>query len=171
MDKLLAVGQERKEAFRAVPEAASRVRLLATSFRAAFDAEREAITEERQRMSIAIPGLSPSAEDALTELSVAMKKKNGRLDVAAGSLDPAISKEFATVSRALDERFGRNAILRGELDVINRVPPAQRRAFEVMREQLKVLQQVVRMQASQNIVAERHRRVLDRARGVILFNQ
>jgi hypothetical protein len=100
-----------------------------------------------------------------------MKKKNGRLDVAAGSLDPAISKEFATVSRALDERFGRNAILRGELDVINRVPPAQRRAFEVMREQLKVLQQVVRMHASQNIVAERHRRVLDRARGVILFNQ
>lgn len=47
-------------------------------------------------MSIAIPGLSPSAEDALRELSVAMKKKNGRLDVAAGSLDPAISKEFAT---------------------------------------------------------------------------
>lgn len=75
------------------------------------------------------------------------------------------------MSRALDERFGRNAILRGELDVINRVPPAQRRAFEVMREQLKVLQQVVRMQASQNIVAERHRLVLDRARGVILFNQ
>ncbi|MGO4318458.1 hypothetical protein, partial [Agrobacterium sp. MCAB5] len=59
----------------------------------------------------------------------------------------------------------------GELDVINRVPPAQRRAFEVMREQLKVLQKVVRMQASQNIVAERHRRVLDRARGAILFNQ
>ena len=171
MDKLLAVGLERREAFRAVPEAASRVRLLATSFRAAFDAEREAITEERQRMSIGIPGLSPSAEDALRELSVAMKKKNGRLDVAADSLDPAISKEFATVSRALDERFGRNAILRGELDVINRVPPAQRRAFEVMREQLKMLQQVVRMQASQNIVAERHRRVLDRARGVILFNQ
>ncbi len=167
MDRLLAVGRERKEALQAVPDAASRVRSLGTSFSTALDAERGAITEERRRMSIAIPGLSPSAEDALRELTAAMKKKNGKLDVAAGSLDPSIRKEFAAVSRALDERFGRNAILRGEADVINRVAPAQRRAFEVMQEGLKVLQQTVRMQASQDIPTERQRRVLDRARGII----
>jgi len=167
MDKFLAVGRERKEALQAVPDAANRVRSLGTSFSTALDAERGAISGERRRMSVAIPGLSPAAEDALRELSVAMKKKNGKLDVAAGSLDPAIRREFATVSRALDERFGRNAILRGEADVINRVAPAQRRAFEAMQEGLKILQQTVRMQASQDIVTERQRRVLDRARGVI----
>lgn len=118
-------------------------------------------------MGVAIPGLSVSAEEALRELSAAMKKKDAKLEAAAGSLDPAIRREFDAVSRALDERFGRNAILRGEKDVINRVAPAQRRAFETMQERLKTVQQIVRMQASQEVVAERQRRVLDRARGVI----
>jgi hypothetical protein len=167
MDRLLAVGRERKDALQAVPEAASRVRSLGASYATALDTEAKAIVEERRRMSVSIPGLSVSAEEALRELSAAMKKKDARLEVAAGSLDPAIRREFVAVNRALDERFGRNAILRGEKDVINRVAPAQRRAFEVMQERLKIVQQTVRMQASQEIVAERQRRVLDRARGVI----
>lgn len=167
MDRLLAGGRERKHALQAVPEAASRVRSLGASYATAFDTETQAITEERRRMSVAIPGLSVSAEEALRQLSAAMKKKDAKLEVAAGSLDPALRREFAAVSRALDERFGRNAILRGEKDVINRVAPAQRRAFEATRERLKIVQQAVRMQADQEIVAERQRRVLDRARGVI----
>jgi hypothetical protein len=167
MDRLLAVGRERKDALQAVPEAESRVRSLGASYATALDTEAKAIVEERRRMSVSIPGLSVSAEEALRELSAAMKKKDARLEVAAGSLDPAIRREFVAVNRALDERFGRNAILRGEKDVINRVAPAQRRAFEVMQERLKIVQQTVRMQASQEIVAERQRRVLDRARGVI----
>lgn len=167
MDKLLAAGRERKEALQAIAEVASRVRSLGMSWVGALDTQVRAVSEERRCMSIAIPGLSQAAEDALRNLSAAMKEKNGRLDVAAGALDAAISNEFATASRALDDRFGRNAILRGERDVINRVSPAQRRAFEATREQLKVLQQVVRMQASQNIVAERQQRVLERARSVI----
>ncbi|WP_332304905.1 Ti-type conjugative transfer relaxase TraA [Rhizobium sp. GR12] len=164
MDKLLAVGRERKEALQAVAEAASRVRSLGTSFSTALDAERGAITEERRRMSIAIPGLSPSAEVALRDLSAAMKKKKGSLDVAMGSLDPAIRKEFAEVSRALDERFGRNAILRGEKDVANRVSRAQRRAFEAMQERLKVLQRAVRTESSEKIIAERQRHTIERGR-------
>jgi Ti-type conjugative transfer relaxase TraA len=167
MDRLLAGGRERKEARQAVPEAASRVRSLGASYATALDTETQAITEERRRMSVAIPGLSVSAEEALRELSAAMKKKDSKLEVAAGSLDPAVRREFLAVSRALDERFGRNAVLRGEKDVINRVSPAQRRAFEVMQERLQVLQQTVRMQASQEIVAERQRRILDRTRGVV----
>jgi Ti-type conjugative transfer relaxase TraA len=167
MDRLLAVGRERKDALQAVPEAESRVRSLGASYATALDTEARAIAEERRRMSVSIPGLSVSAEEALRELSAAMKKKDAKLEVAAGSLDPAIRQEFVAVSRALDDRFGRNAILRGEKDVINRVSPAQRRAFEVMQERLKIVQQTVRMQASQEIVAERQRRVLDRARGVV----
>ncbi|UNZ54130.1 Ti-type conjugative transfer relaxase TraA [Agrobacterium tumefaciens] len=167
MDRLLAVGRERKDALLAVPEAESRVRALGPSYATALDTETRAITEERRRMGVAIPGLSVSAEEALRELSAAMKKKDAKLEAAAGSFDPAIRREFDAVSRALDERFGRNAILRGEKDVINRVAPAQRRAFETMQERLKTVQQIVRMQASQEVVAERQRRVLDRARGVI----
>ncbi|RWI42952.1 MAG: hypothetical protein EOQ93_31655, partial [Mesorhizobium sp.] len=84
-----------------------------------------------------------------------------------GSIDPRFAQEFTVVSRALDERFGRNAILRGEKDVINRVAPAQRSAFQAMRDRLQVLQQTVRTQSSQEIISERQRRVIDRARGVI----
>jgi Ti-type conjugative transfer relaxase TraA len=166
MDRMLASGRERKEALQAVSEASVRLGSLGAAYVSAFDAERQAIAEERRRMAVAIPGLSQAAEDALRRLAAEMKTKSSKLEVAAGSLDPAIGQEFAAVSRALDERFGRNAILRGEKDVINRVPPTQRRAFEAMHERLKVLQQTVRMQASQQIISERQQRIIDRARGV-----
>jgi hypothetical protein len=109
-------------------------------------------------MAVAIPGLSQPAEEALRQLIAEMKKKDTKLAVATVALDPRVAQEFSAVSRALDERFGRNAILRGEKDVINRVPPAQRRAFEAMRDRLHVLQQTVRMQSSQEIIAERRQR-------------
>ena len=167
MDRLLAIGRERKDALQAVPEAESRVRSLGSSYSTAFATASQTITEERQRMSVAIPGLSPAADEALRELAAAMKKKDAKLNVAAGSLDARIWKEFAGVSRSLDLRFGRDAILRGEKDVINRVSPGQRRPFEAMQERLKILQQAVRMGSSQQIVAERQRRAIDRGRGVI----
>ncbi|KAB2674450.1 Ti-type conjugative transfer relaxase TraA [Brucella tritici] len=167
MDRLLAVGRERKDALQAVPEAESRVRSLGASYATALDSETKAIGEERRRMGIAIPGMSPPAEDALRELAAAMKKKGAKLDAAAGSIDSSIWNEFAQVSRALDLRFGRDAILRGEKNVINSVSPIQRRAFEAMQDRLKVLQQTVRMGSAQKIVAERQRRTIDRGRGVI----
>lgn len=167
LDRLLAVGRERKDALQAVPDAESRVRSLGASYATALSTVTQTITEERQRMSVAIPGLSPAADEALRELAAAMKKKDAKLNVAAGSLDPRIWEEFAGVSRSLDLRFGRDAILRGEKDVINRVSPAQRRPFEAIQERLKILQQTVRMGNSQQIVAERQRRAIDRGRGVI----
>jgi len=167
VDRLLAVGRERRDALQAVPEAESRVRSLGASYATALDSETKAIGEERRRMGIAIPGMSPPAEDALRELAAAMKKKGAKLDVAAGSIDSSIWNEFAQVSRALDLRFGRDAILRGEKNVINSVSPTQRRAFEAMQDRLKVLQQTVRMGSAQQIVAERQRRAIDRGRGVI----
>ncbi len=167
MDRLLAVGRERKDALQAVPEAESRVRSLGASYAMALDSETKAIGKERRRMGVAIPGMSPPAEDALRELAAAMKKKGAKLDVAAGSIDSSIWNEFAQVSRALDLRFGRDAILRGEKNVVNSVSPTQRRAFEVMQDRLKILQQTVRMGSAQKIVAERQRRAIDRGRGVI----
>ncbi|MDW9714592.1 Ti-type conjugative transfer relaxase TraA, partial [Sinorhizobium meliloti] len=75
MDKLLAVGRERKGALQAVPEAASRIRSLGASYASALDAETRSITEERRRMAVAIPGLSPAAEDALKRLAAQIKNK------------------------------------------------------------------------------------------------
>ena len=162
MDKFLATGRERKEALLSVSDAKSRVRSLGASYATALSNETKAITGERQRMGIAIPGLSPAAEVVLRELTKTMKKKGTDLKAEAGLLGANIIQEFTTVSRALDLRFGRDAILRGETTVTNSVAPTQRRAFETMQESLKIVQQTVRMQASQQIVAERQRRALER---------
>ncbi|MDH0910532.1 Ti-type conjugative transfer relaxase TraA [Rhizobium pusense] len=170
MDRMLASGRERKDAVQAVPEAAARLRSLGMAYVGALDAERQAVTQERARMAVAIPGLSQAAEDALRKLVADVnrqekdKEKTTMRGVAAGSLEPRVIREFAEVSRALDERFGRNAILRGEKDTGNLVSPAQRRAFEAMRERLQVLQQAVRAESTQNIIAERQRRTIERGR-------
>jgi len=166
MDKFLASGRERKEALLAVPDAESRVRSLGASYATALSNETKAITGERQRMGIAIPGLSPTANEALRELTQTMKKKDANLKAEAGLLGANILQEFATVSRALDLRFGYDAIRSGEKNLINGIPPSQRRAFETMQERLKIVQQTVRIQASEQIVAERQRRALDRGRGM-----
>ncbi|UTY47425.1 Ti-type conjugative transfer relaxase TraA [Sinorhizobium fredii] len=165
MDRMLASGRERKEALQAVSEAGVHLRSLNAAYGSAFDAERQAVKEERRRMAVAIPGLSKPAEETLQRLASEMKKESRKLDAVAGSLDSDIRREFAAVSRALDERFGRNAILRGEKDLLNRVPPAQRPAFEALQERLKVLQQTVRINSSQKIVSDRRERVIGRARG------
>lgn len=168
MDRMLTSGRERKEAVAAVPEAAARLRALGAAHLNALDAERQAITDERRRMAVAIPALSKAAEEALAHLTVEVSKDSRKLSVSAASLDPGIGREFAAVSRALDERFGRNALVRGDKDLVNRVPPAQRRAFEAMQERLKVLQQTVRLQSSEQIIAERRQRAASRARGINL---
>lgn len=167
VDKLLAAGRERKAALQAVSEAASCVRSLGVSYAAASEAETKAIAAERRHMAVAIPGLSRKAEDALRQLVAEKEKeKEGKLEAAVGLLDQRVAQEFIAVSRALDERFGRNAVLRGEEDVINRVSPAQRSAFEAMRDRLQVLQQTVRLQRSQETVSERQRRVIGPVRGI-----
>ncbi|WP_331375335.1 Ti-type conjugative transfer relaxase TraA [Sinorhizobium chiapasense] len=166
MDRMLASGRERKEALRSVPEAAARLRSLGSAYLSALNAETSAIAEERRRMAVAIPGLSKQADEALTRLLAEAKSGERKLTAITGSLDPEIRREFAAVSKALDQRFGRNAILRDEKDLINRVPPAHRAAFETMRERLKVLQQTVRIEASEKIMSERRLRTINRARGV-----
>ncbi|MET3523917.1 Ti-type conjugative transfer relaxase TraA [Mesorhizobium abyssinicae] len=166
LDRPLTVGRERKGALKAVPEAVSHVRSLGASFASALDSETRAVAEERRRMAVAIPGLSQMAEEALRQLVTASRKGSVEHNVAAASIDRTIQREFAAISRALDERFGRNALLRGEKDVLNRLAPAQRHAFEAMHERLRVLQQTVRTESTRGIVSERQQRVIDRVRGV-----
>ncbi|MBY3109271.1 BID domain-containing protein, partial [Rhizobium laguerreae] len=166
MDRMLASGRERKEAVQAMPEAAARLRALGSAYVNVLDGERRAIAEERRRMTVAIPGLSKAAEEALMRLTAEAKNNGRKRNASAVSLDPTIRQEFAAVSRALDARFGRNAILRDEKDLINRVPPMQRRAFEAMQERLKVLQQAARMESSEQIISERRQRAVSRGHGI-----
>ncbi|MCW1751869.1 Ti-type conjugative transfer relaxase TraA [Rhizobium acaciae] len=166
MDRMLASGRERKEAVQAVPEAAARLRALGSAYVNVLDGERQAVAEERRRMAVAIPGLSKAAEDVLTRLTTGTKNNGRKKNASAASLDPDIRGEFAAVSRALDERFGRSAILRDEKDLIHRVPPVQRRAFEAMQARLKVLQQAVRKEGSEQIISERRQRAVSRGRGI-----
>ncbi|MGM5085522.1 Ti-type conjugative transfer relaxase TraA [Rhizobium sp. 814_E9_N1_1] len=166
MDRMLAAGRERKQAVQAVPEAGARLRSLGSAYVNVLDAERQAIAEERRRMAVAIPALSTAAEDVLLRLTAEAKNNDRKLTASAAPLDPSIRREFAAVSRALDERFGRNAIIRGEKDLINRVPQAQRSAFEAMQDRLKVLQRTVRMESSEQIISERRQRAVSRGRGI-----
>ncbi|MGM5059221.1 Ti-type conjugative transfer relaxase TraA [Rhizobium sp. 862_C5_N1_2] len=168
MDRMLAAGRERKQAVQAVPEAGARLRSLGSAYVNVLDAERQAIAEERRRMAVAIPALSTAAEDVLLRLTAEAKNNDRKLTASAAPLDPSIRREFAAVSRALDERFGRNAIIRGEKDLINRVPQAQRSAFEAMQDRLKVLQRTVRMESSEQIISERRQRAVSRGRGIEL---
>jgi hypothetical protein len=149
-----------------MPEAGARLRALGSAYVNLLDGERQAITEERRRMAVAIPGLSKAAEDVLMRLTAEAKNNGRKLSAPDASLDPTIRREFAAVSTALDERFGRNAIIRGEKDLVNRVPHAQHHAFEVMQEKLKVLQQTVRRESSEQIISERRQRAVSRGRGV-----
>ena len=166
MDRLLASGRERKEALQAVPDATARLRALGSVYANALDAETRAIGEDRQRMAIAIPGLSKAAEAALTRLTAETKRNARALGGMVETLDPKIREEFSATSKALDARFGRNAVVRDEKDIINRVPCAQRSAFEAMRASLKVLQQSVRIDASERILPERRMRAIDQARRI-----
>ncbi|TAX44843.1 Ti-type conjugative transfer relaxase TraA, partial [Rhizobium leguminosarum] len=168
MDRMLASGRERKEAVQAVPEAAARLRALGSAYVNVLDGERQAVAEERRRMAVAIPGLSKAAEDVLMRLTTGAKNNGRKKNASAASLDPDIRREFEAVSRALDERFGRSAILRDEKDIINRIPPAQRRAFEAMQERFKVLQQTVRFESSEQIMSERRQRAVSRGHGIDL---
>ncbi|AUW40859.1 Ti-type conjugative transfer relaxase TraA [Rhizobium leguminosarum] len=162
MDRMLASGRERKEAVQAVPEAAARLRALGSAYVNMLDAERQAVAEERRRMAIAIPGLSKAAEEVLMRLTAEAKNNGRKLSAPVPSLDPGIRREFAAVSTALDERFGRSAIIRGEKDLIHRVPRVQHNAFEAMQEKLKVLQQAVRRESSEQIISERRQRAVSR---------
>ncbi|MBY5821992.1 BID domain-containing protein, partial [Rhizobium leguminosarum] len=165
-DRMLAAGRERKEAVQAVPEAAARLRALGSAYVNVLDATRQAVAEERRRMAVAIPGLSKAAEEALRRLTAEVKNNGRKRNATAVSLDPIIRQEFAAVSRALDERFGRSAVIGGEKDLINRVPQAQHRVFEAMQDRLKVLQQTVRRESSEQIISERRQRAVSRGHGV-----
>lgn len=57
--------------------------------------------------------------------------------------------------------------MHGEKEAANRVPPAQREAFEAIRASLQVLQQAVQIDASERILSERRARSINHTRGLV----
>ncbi|MGE0231994.1 MAG: Ti-type conjugative transfer relaxase TraA, partial [Flavobacteriaceae bacterium] len=140
MDRLLAPGRERKEAEQALGSVVAKTRSMGQAWRNAFDTEKAAVEADRNRMAVAVPGLSRRAEAELAHLTAAIAKSPGETTQLVRSVDATVRVEFAAVSKALDARFGPNAIARGDPAVIDRVPVAQRKVFEAMQPRLKALQ-------------------------------
>lgn len=166
MDRLLASGKERKAALTAVESVAAHVVSMGKAWQGAFDAERNAVLADRERMRAPVPGLSRRAEADLARLTAAVEKSPKDVTRLVRTLDAKVRAEFADVSKALDKRFGPNAIGREQGDVVNRVPAAQRKIFEAMQSRLKVLQSAVRADRAQDIIAERQMRALNQSKGI-----
>lgn len=166
MDRLIATGRERKAAIEAVVVVTTNIVAAGKAWQGAFDAEKAAVTNDRERMSVPVPGLSPRATTELACLTAAVDKSPKDITQLVRSLDARVRAEFAAVSKALDKRFGPNAIGRGQGDIVDRVPAAQRKVFEAMQPRLKVLQKAVRADKAQDIIAERQMRALNQAKGI-----
>lgn len=166
MDRLLAPGKERKEAVQSLETATTQVRSMGQAWQSAFEAEKAAVEADRNRMGVPVPGLSRRAEGELARLSAAIEKSPKDVTPLVRSLDAGVRAEFASVSKALDARFGPGAVARGDQAVIDRVPPTQRKVFETMQPKLKVLQQAVRADRAQEIIAERQMWALREAKGI-----
>lgn len=166
VDRLMATGRERKAAVEAVASAAASVVATGKAWQGAFDAEKAAIAADRERMSVPVPGLSPRAVSELARVTATAEKSPKDITRLVRSLDAKVRAEFAAVSNALDKRFGPNAIGRAQANVIDRVPAAQRKVFEAMQPRLKVLQNAVRADKAQDIIAERQMRALNQTKGI-----
>ena len=166
MDRLMAPGRERKVAVAVVESVAANVISVGKAWQGAFDAENATVLADRERMSVAVPGLSPRAEAELVRLTAAVEKSPREITQHVRALDAKVRAEFAAVSKALEKRFGPNAIGRQQGDVVNRVPAAQRKIFEAMQPRLRVLQNAVRADRAQEIIAERQIRALNQAKGI-----
>lgn len=166
VDRLMATGRERKAAVEAVGSVTASIVATGKAWQGAFDAEKAAIAADRERMSVPVPGLSPRAVSELARLTAAAEKSPKDITRLVRSLDATVRAEFAAVSKALDERFGPNAVGRAQANVIDRVPAAQRKVFEAMQPGLKVLQNAVRADKAQDIIAERQMRALKQTKGI-----
>lgn len=166
MDRLIATGRERKAAIEAVVGITANIVAAGKAWQGTFDAEKAAVTSDRERMSVPVPGLSPRAMTELARLTAAVEKSPKDITQLVRSLDARVRAEFAAVSKALDKRFGPNAIGRRQGNIIDRVPAAQRKVFEAMQPRLTVLQNAVRADKTQDIIAERQMRALNQAKGI-----
>ncbi len=166
MDRLLAGGRERRKALQAVNAVGADIHSLGRYYLSAFETEKSVVIIERERMAIAIPALTTIAQNELRHIMSETEKNPRELARLVRSLSPDVRHEFSVVSKALDARFGPGAILRNETDVANVVSRSQQPVFKAILGQLRTLQRAVATDRAEEIIAERQRRTINRARGV-----
>ncbi|WP_347376827.1 Ti-type conjugative transfer relaxase TraA [Ensifer sp. Root1252] len=163
LDRLLAAGRERREAMQYVNIAAASIRAMGRSYAAAYEAEFLAVRTERNRMSVAIPGLTKEAESALRRLTDQTAKNAKHLAGKVRALNPEIRAEFTTVCKALDARFGPGALARGDRHAIKMVPKSQWAAFEAMRHRMRGLLRATGAYEAEEASVGNQRRALARS--------
>ncbi|WP_457587878.1 Ti-type conjugative transfer relaxase TraA [Ensifer canadensis] len=161
LDGLLAAGRERRVALQAVNTAAVCIRAMGRSYAAAYEAELLAVSAERTRMSVAIPGLTKEAERELHRLTEHKAKNANHLVRRVRALSPEIRAEFTAVSKALNARFGPGALAHSARGACNLVPKSQRAAFEAMRDHLYRLQRATSAYQAEEACVVRQRRALE----------
>ncbi|RAX41946.1 Ti-type conjugative transfer relaxase TraA [Rhizobium tropici] len=166
MDRLLAGGRERREALQAIEAVGANIRSLGRYYLSAFENEKSAVMIERGRMAIPIPALTRTAQKELRHITSETEKNPRELARLVRSLSQDVRQEFSLVSKALDARFGPGAILRNETDVANMVSKSQQAVFKAILGQLRTVQRAVAIDRAEEIIAERQRRTINRARGV-----
>ncbi len=166
MDRLLAGGRERRKALQAVNAVGADIHSLGRYYLSAFETEKSAVMIERERMAIAIPALTAIAQNELRDITSATEKNPRELARLVPSLSPDVRQEFSVVSKALDARFGPGAILRNETEVANMVSKSQQAVFKDILDQLRTVQRAVAIDRTEEIIAERQRRTINRARGL-----
>ncbi|NTJ65079.1 Ti-type conjugative transfer relaxase TraA [Agrobacterium rhizogenes] len=166
IDRLLAGGRERRKALQAVNAVGANIHSLSRYYLSAFETEKSAVMIERERIAIAIPGLTRIAQNELRHITSETEKNPRELARLVRSLSPDVRQEFSVVSKALDARFGPGAIFRNETDVANMVSKSQQTVFKSILGQLRTIQRAVAIDKTEEIIAERQRRTINRARGV-----
>ncbi|NTJ02431.1 Ti-type conjugative transfer relaxase TraA [Agrobacterium rhizogenes] len=166
MDRLLAGGRERRQALQAVDAVSADIHSLGRYYLSAFENEKSAVVIERGRMAVPIPALTRIAQTELRHITSETEKNPRELARLVRSLSPDVRQEFSLVSKALDARFGPGAISRNEAGVANMVSKSQQSAFKALLGQLRTVQRAVAIDRAEEIIAERQRRTISRARGV-----
>ncbi len=166
MDRLLAGGRERRKALQAVNTVGADIHSLGQYYLSAFETEKSAVMIERERMAIAIPGLTTIAQNELRHITSEAEKNPRELARLVRSLSPDVRHEFSVVSKALDARFGPGAILRDETDVANMISRSQQPVFKSILGQLRAIQRAVAIDRTEEIITERQSRTINRARGI-----
>ncbi len=161
LDGLLAAGRERRAALQAVKTAAACIRAMGRSYAAAYEAELLAVSTERTRMSVAIPGLTKEAERELRHLTKHTAKNAAHLERRVRALSPEVRAEFQAVSKALNARFGPGALAHSERGASNLVPKSQRAAFEAMRHRLHSLQRAISAYRAEEVSVVRQGRATE----------
>ncbi|UNF45241.1 BID domain-containing protein [Bartonella krasnovii] len=155
IDKLKAIGKERKEALYNVPLAVSTMRELQSFYKNSYEIHMDRVTREREQLKVEVPSLSQEAVTYMKNVEA------GRNDYS--KIPEHVNKEFSKLQSALDKRFGKDAIHKQDFDLSKVIPKQQSHDKEHIKEfqtAIKFLQQKHIQEKINAIARERSKDVI-----------